>query len=651
MAVAFDPLIIEPVDRRALDAEIAVALGSASTRIFLDTNILMWTYSLHQGARTDLCDWLTEGPQAGRIHIPRRVIHEFSAHRDRSDKLYPFGQEFRPLVNLLERFKQMAPLVADDTWAAANGFTDRATYLQQVSLARDTLGKLVTPITKGEKLEKLHQQLLPVFNTLALDTDIFADLASLRDAYEARAEIRMPPGYKDAKKGKASEAGNQAAGAPALAGANRFGDLAIWEEILGFVGGADPVAETVIIITHDTKPDWSYTPRKIIDSDGHTKPNPDGAAELTVAQPLLVHELRTRTPATALYIVTIPQLAVIANANYETVGFKFTQLARAVQIEAEEEEEEQLLPPDQEADVTGGGDEPGMEADDANQAVEEPAAADEAPVAAEAPVGGADIGFFLANPPAAALADGTYVIDPKGPAEFEATIKGLRSRNWYLQNPAVRDGMALLAGGKATLLQAFIFGRNLYQAAVGTAADAMRTLEDLTPALGETPADLANAVYAGALFELYFDSEGSLRYVPKDDQIGPLLRHQSTEFLAPAIAFIRARLEAAGARLMTMPSTQPVLRHLTLTFDGDNAITAIMLGDFALTASYDEADIGASPLPEKIRLAKLRTLVSGYFSVPEYQLDLQPAFDDVRQIADLQFIDWNPIDGPDMPTA
>lgn len=646
MAIAFDPLIIEPVDRRALDAEIAAALAAASTRIFLDTNILMWTYSLHQGARTDLCDWLTEGPQAGRIHIPRRVIHEFSAHRDRSDKLYPFGQEFRPLVNLLERFKQMAPLVVDDAWAAANGFTDRATYLQQVSLARETVGDLVAPITKGEKLEKLHQQLLPVFNALALGTDIFAGLASLRDAYEARAEIRMPPGYKDAKKGKASEAGNQAAGAPALAGANRFGDLAIWEEILGFVGGADPVAETVIIITHDTKPDWSYTPRKIIDSDGHTKPNPDGAAELTVAQPLLVHELRTRTPATALYIVTIPQLAVIANANYKEVGFKFTQLARAVQIEAEEEDQ---LPPEEEADVAGENGETEVEADDANEAGGEPVGAGEEPAAA--PVGAADIGMFLANPPAQALADGSYVIDLSGPAEFEATIKGLRSHNWYLQNPAVRDGMILLAGGKATLLQAFIFGRNLYQAAVGTAADAMRTLEDLTPALGETPAGLANAVYAGALFELYFDSEGSLRYVPKDDQIGPLLRHQSTEFLAPAIEFIRARLEGAGARLMTMPSTQPLLRHLTLTFDGDNAITAIMLGDFALTASYDEADIGASPLPEQIRLAKLRTLVSRYFSVPEYQLDLQPAFDDVRQIADLQFIDWNPIDGPDMPDA
>lgn len=648
MAVAFDPLIIEPVDRRALDAEIAAALGAGSTRIFLDTNILMWTYSLHQGARTDLCDWLTGGPQAGRIHIPRRVIHEFSAHRDRSDKLYPFGQEFRPLVNLLERFKQMAPLVADDTWAAANGFTDRATYLQQVSLARDTLGKLVTPITKGEKLEKLHQQLLPVFNMLALDTDIFAGLASLRDAYEARAEIRMPPGYKDAKKGKASEAGNQAAGAPALAGANRFGDLAIWEEILGFVGDADPVVETVIIITHDTKPDWSYTPQKIIDSDGHTKPNPDGAAQLTVAQPLLVHELKTRTPATALYIVTIPQLAVIANANYEEVGFKFTQLARAVQVEAEEEDQ---LPPDEEADVAGESGEPEIEADDANQAAEDPVVADEEPVAVATPVGGADIGLFLADPPAVALADGTYTIDPTGPAEFEATIKGLRSHNWYLQNPAVRDGMILLAGGKATLLQAFIFGRNLYQAAVGTAADAMRTLEDLTPALGETPADLANAVYAGALFELYFDGEGSLRYVPKDDQIGPLLRHQSTEFLAPAIAFIRARLEGANARLMAVPSTQPVLRHLTLTFNGDDAIAGIMLGDFALTAPYDDADIGASPLPEKVRLAKLRTLISGYFSVPEYQLDLQPAFDDVRQIADLRFIDWNPIDGPDMPDA
>lgn len=641
MAVAFDPLIIEPVDRLALEREIAAVLNDPASRMFLDTNVLMWMYGLHQGARTDLCNWLQSGPQAGRIHVPRRVIHEFSAHRDASEKLYPFGQEFKPLGKLMERFEQMIPLIADDAWALANGFVDRASYLRQVGDARADLRRLVGPVTKGEKLEKLHQQLLPVFNSLALDGDIFSDMSALHAAYEARAEFRMSPGYKDVRKGKGAEASNLAAGAPAMSGANRFGDLAIWDEILRFVELGAPDTSAVVIITHDAKPDWSYTPGRIVDSDGRAKPNPQsGPAQLTVAQPMLVHELRKRTGAVALYIVTVPQLAVVANGH--EVGFKFSELARAVQVGAEEEattDEQSAIA----EDVIAGED--GDEG--APVVLDGDIAPNDAPevIAIEgvAPVDGAALAAFLAAPPAEALADRAYVADREGFAEFDAAIKGLRSSNWYLQNPAVRDGMALLSEGRATLLQAFIFGRNLYQAAVGTAADAMRLLEDFSSRVAHCPPPLAVALYAGALFELYFDGEGSLRLVPKDGQIGPLLRHQRTAVLAPAISFIRQRL--ADAHLLVRPSVDAPTIQLTLSFDAET-VTGVTLGEVPLTEPHDEADFGASPLPESASWRRLRSLIADYFAAPEEQIDLEPVFEGTRLVADLQFIHWNPVDGP-----
>ena len=641
MAVAFDPLIIEPVDRLALEGEIAAALNDPASRIFLDTNVLMWTYGLHQGARTDLCDWLQSGPQAGRIHVPRRVIHEFSAHRDASEKLYPFGQEFKPLGKLMERFEQMAPLVADDAWALANGFVDRASYLRLVADAHAELRRLVGPVTRGEKLEKLHQQLLPVFNALALEGDIFLDMVGLHAAYEARAELRVPPGYKDMRKGKGSEAANLAAGAPATSGANRFGDLAIWDEILTFVAIEAPDTTSVVIITHDTKPDWSYIPGRIVDSDGHAKPNPQsGPAQLTVAQPMLVHELRKRTSAVALYIVTVPQLAVVANGH--EVGFRFTELARAVQVGADAETvtDEQLAVVDDAPD-SDDGDEGGAAPAEGNAGPE--VAPEAAPVVVIEPVGGEALAAFLAAPPVEALADRAYVADREGPAEFGAAIQGLRSNNWYLQNPAIRDGMALLSEGQATLLQAFIFGRNIYQAAVGTAADAMRLLEDFSSRGAHCPPPLIAAVYAGALFELYFDGEGALRLVPKDGQIGPLLRHQRTATLAPAIGFIRQRL--MDAHLLVRPSLDAPTVRLTVSFEGDNVI-AVMFGDVPLTEPHDEADFGASPLPASASWRRLRSLVADYFAAPEEQIDLDPTFEGTRLVADLQFIHWNPVDGP-----
>jgi hypothetical protein len=67
---------------------------------------------------------------------------------------------------------------------------------------------------------------MPVFNALALEGDIHNGLAQLRDSYEARAELRIAPGFKDINKGKKNEEDNVAAGLPAKNGANRFGDLA-----------------------------------------------------------------------------------------------------------------------------------------------------------------------------------------------------------------------------------------------------------------------------------------------------------------------------------------------------------------------------------------------------------------------------------------
>lgn len=256
------------------------------------------------------------------------------------------------------------------------------------------------------------------------------------------------------------------------------------------------------------------------------------------------------------------------------------------------------------------------------------------PVEVVDPAGGNAFAAFLAAPPGEALADRAYVADPEGPAEFDAAIQRLRSSNWYLQNPAVRDGMVLLSEGRATLLQAFIFGRNLYQAAVGTAADAMRLVEDFSSRVAHYAPPLVAAVYAGALFEVYFDGEGALRYVPKDGQIGPLLRHQRTAALAPAIGFIRERL--ADAHLLVRPSPDAPMVRLTISFDGDT-VTAVMLGAIPLTEPQDVADFGASPLPGSASWRRLRSFVADYFAAPKEQIDLDPTFEGTRVVADLQF--------------
>ena len=228
--------------------------------------------------------------------------------------------------------------MADDACASQNGFTDRATYLAKVSAARDAFSKLIEPITKSDKLETQRSQLIPVLIALALDGNTHDVPAQLGDSYEARAELRIAPGCKDISKDKKNEQDNVAAGLPTRNGANRFGDLATRNEILMFVNAIELKPGAVILLMHDGKSDRTYYPLKIIGLDDHTKPNKsDDPDRLGVAQPILGHELKTRTRVPTLYILSNRRLARIANLN-PVAGFKFVELARAVQAEVREEQ-------------------------------------------------------------------------------------------------------------------------------------------------------------------------------------------------------------------------------------------------------------------------------------------------------------------------
>ena len=122
-------------------------------------------------------------------------------------------------------------------------------------------------------------------------------------------------------------------------------------------------------------------------------------------------------------------------------------------------------------------------------------------------------------------ADAYYTKDPDGLEEFEAVIRRLKGHNWYHEISPVKLRPSLLVAHGVSLLQAFIFGRNLYQAAIDTSSDAMCALEGLESRFEACSDAVANAVYAGAFFELYFESQSNFREVPKTGQIDPLFRH------------------------------------------------------------------------------------------------------------------------------
>jgi hypothetical protein len=643
-------LIEEPVSRPQLETAIASALADENTLIFLDTSLLIWVYSLHEAARQELIDWLLNGRPEGSVKVPRRVAHEFSRHRRNDTVLMPF-KGVSTVPKLVRQLQRWAHLVADDTVAQRAGFADRAAYLAQLDAVNAQIGNLIKPIQNVKHVQKVDTDLTPVINQLAMSGDIFTGIEHLQRQYEARAEVRMPPGFRDAKKkGQGGDADAEPALEPETHGANRFGDFAIWNEILTSLEPTAPEAgprpSAVMIITHDVKDDWSYTPMRIIDVDGKTKNNEVSVLRVTVAQPMLAHELFVRTGIETLHIINAPQLARIATRH--GIGTPLEELARAAQVEELTDIENAAEIASDDAEVGGEGpqvpdlaDQP-IDATDAQAEIEgeEEVPAEPAPAPmAEEPA--ADAAAFLANLPGEVSADRTYLGDPLGDPNMEKVIADLKSSSWYTQNPAAERGMKLLRDGLVSLKQAFIFGRNIYQAACGSANEPIGILSNLATELEEIPVDRAVIFYAGALCEAYFDKQGQPRRRPKAAKIADLFGLQRHPRYAQSVAWLQAALAPHAEQYLALPSADPPIRQFRIVFAADDAqrVEAIMYGDIPLTEPFD-IDTNGDPLPPRAQHQRLSQRISRHFAIPESQFTLLPGYEEPVSFGELQLRDW-----------
>jgi predicted nucleic acid-binding protein len=631
-----EPLIIEPVDLNALEGAIAEALQGKDTHVFLDTNILIWLFKPHAAARSEFLEWLDTLSRDNRVHIPRRAIHEFSRYRGDSNVLFGNGAA-RKITRQVEQFAAVANLIVGDAQAIRNGFVDRAQYTAELKSFQDMAKRVFKPVEASERLEEIEALLIPRLNALALKEDIFQDIDRLRREYEARAEIRIPPGFADSRKGNRQATEKLQDDEPVMSGANRFGDFAIWEEILQFCTGKNAI-KGVVILSHDQKPDWCYKPRSVIDLDGRRKAADSLEYKLTIAHPMLAHEARVRAGIQKLHTVTIPQFARIAVRHSFAVSM--TALAHAVQIEASEvgtgEEVDEMASAPSSPPSTGPSSLPAPSS--GNQSAT--TAATRAGPAAASPT---TLASFLANLPSAADADRTYVSDPSGPALLDDAIQRLKTINWYIQNPAAEAGVALLNHAQGTLMQAFIFGRNIYQAACGSAIVPGRILADLTRELSAASDDMLGVVYAGAVFEAYFDGNGAIRERPKGDQIANLFRHQTVPKMKITVDWIRKRLRSVEEHYLLLPDTKPPVRKFDVRLDGSGTVIGISAGGVVLTEPF-VGNGEVYPLPPSISRTSLSKKLADFFAIPEAQIDIQPVLPTSARtpVGNLQLKEWGP---------
>jgi hypothetical protein len=149
-----------------------------------------------------------------------------------------------------------------------------------------------------------------------------------------------------------------------------------------------------------------------------------------------------------------------------------------------------------------------------------------------------------------ALADNLFALDES--EKSHQIIAGLKSHDWYQQNPA----LGLLDAVSATQMakdNLFVIGRNIYQAACGSSVAAVRFIRDFLASTRGYDKKARKALLDGMLFEIFFDPNGELRTSIKKKYFNELFDCQRFGDLQNSFDFIAEALTAAGGDFYALP--------------------------------------------------------------------------------------------------
>jgi uncharacterized caspase-like protein len=167
-------------------------------------------------------------------------------------------------------------------------------------------------------------------------------------------------------------------------------------------------------------------------------------------------------------------------------------------------------------------------------------------------------------------------------------IESLKSYNWYAQNPAIQK-LGSLKFEKVEKDDLLVLGRNVYQAACGSANSAIDFLNNLDIELSRMESKTAFHILNGMLFEIYFDGNGRRRKSGKADMIDQVFSLEANKTYSASFEFIQQALKPYTKELFYIPGQRKDVCIDITTHrmkDGKRAISGLFFeGDNIL---YDE---------------------------------------------------------------
>lgn len=225
-----------------------------------------------------------------------------------------------------------------------------------------------------------------------------------------------------------------------------------------------------------------------------------------------------------------------------------------------------------------------------------------------------------------ALADSNY--QPHSSDIAREIIGALRTLNWHKQNPAILKVTPknLKHFNKDEL---FVLGRNIYQAACGTARNAVEYLVSLQNRIGSLDEGVSFHILNGMLFEIYFDSAGRFRTSLKSEKLDSIFQLEESEHFEESFKFVGQALRPYLKNLFYVPSS---LRNISVDissidyeddlrvvdgifFEGDN-----VLYDDTGENYFDPSE--GDPYLQKLSRSRIKKDLSVAMAVPSFRLQL-----------------------------
>lgn len=164
---------------------------------------------------------------------------------------------------------------------------------------------------------------------------------------------------------------------------------------------------------------------------------------------------------------------------------------------------------------------------------------------------------FLTSYSKEALSDKDYIFNTD--SVLSDIIGGLKSHDWYIQNPAINKINSIEFHPNTKKDEIFLLGRNIYQAACGDSIDAGKWISDLDYSLKKLDPETSFNILNGILYEIYFDSKGKLRKKFKTRYFEPVIKILNNPEYEKSCTFIRNQLEQYTQRVIYTPGTDQII--------------------------------------------------------------------------------------------